>query len=218
MAGFKLLAFGILPDYFKLMKLSPEDKKRIIDYYRQHLAKHGMYSAQALSWIDENSQIIRFQALVEVGDLSGQSILDVGSGLGDLYAFLGQRFKNFRYQGIDLVPDLVQKAREKYPGVDFKNIDIMDFKGKYDYVLSSGAFSFKVQNHKEFYFEMIKKLFSLAKKGVAFNMLNRKGHVDDDLFAAYDLNEVRDFCQKLTPKVKINHQYSIQDFTVFLYP
>jgi len=200
------------------MKLTLEDKKRIIDYYRKHLNKHGMYSAQALSWIDENSQLVRFQALVEVGDLNNQRILDVGSGLGDLYAFLSLHFKNFDYQGIDLVPDLVQKAREKYPQANFKNIDVMDFKGKYDYVLSSGAFSFKVQNHKEFYFEMIKKLFSLAKKGVAFNMLNRKGHVDDDLFAAYDLTEVRDFCQKLTAKVRINHQYSVQDFTVFLYP
>lgn len=203
---------------FKFMKFTEEDKQRVQNYYVKHLRKHGPYSAQALSWTDDQSQLIRFQALIEVGDLEEKSILDVGCGLGDLYQFLKLNFDNFSYLGIDLVLELIEQARKKYPSAQFQNWDIMDFPEKsFDFVLSSGAMSFKVPDHKEKYFQMIRKMFNLAQEGVAFNMLDKKGHVDDDLFAAYDDKEIVSFCLTLTPNVRLVNGYSSQDFTIYLY-
>jgi trans-aconitate methyltransferase len=200
------------------MKFTQEDRQRVQNYYVKHLQRHGPYSAQALSWTDDQSQLIRFQALIGVGDLEGKSILDVGCGLGDLYQFLKLNFDDFSYLGIDLVPELIEQAKKKYPSAQFQNWDIMDFPEKsFSYVLSSGAMSFKVPDHKEKYFQMIKKLFNLAQEGVAFNMLDRKGHVDDELFAAYDDKEIVSFCQTLAPNVRLINGYSPQDFTVYLY-
>lgn len=200
------------------MKIAPEDRKRIQDYYESHLKKHGIYDPQALSWSSPEAQLVRFQALLEVGDLENQSILDVGCGLGDLYQFLKLNFDSFSYLGVDLVPALIKKAKIKYPEAKFIAKDILEFPQKtFDYVLSSGAFSFKVKNHKKVYFKMIEKIYSLSKKATAFNMLDREGHVDDDLFAAYDRGEILSFCQALSPKVRLINDYSPQDFTIFLY-
>jgi ubiquinone/menaquinone biosynthesis C-methylase UbiE len=201
------------------MNFSPQDKKRMSDYYRQCLDRHGTDSAEALSWSSQQAQQIRFQALTQVGDLAGKSILDVGSGLGDLYAFLQKTVGEFDYLGVDLVSDLVSAARAKYPQAQFGNEDILDFNDrKFDYVLSSGAMSFKVPQHFDKYFAMIRKMFSLARLGLAFNMLDRWGHVDNELYAAYEAGEIEAFCRTLTPKVKLITHYSPQDFTLFLYP
>ncbi len=201
------------------MNFSSQDKQRIGDYYRQCLNCHGADRAEALSWSNQNAQQIRFQILIQVGDLRGKSILDVGSGLGDLYPFLEKNIGNFDYLGVDLVSDLVVAARAKYPQARFMNRDILDFnEGRFDYVLSSGAMSFKVPQHLEKYFAMIKKMFSLARLGLAFNMLDQRGHVDNELYAAYNCSEIETFCRTLTPKVKLITGYSPQDFTLFLYP
>ena len=201
------------------MNFNPQDKKRIGDYYRQCLDRHGVDNAEALSWSSPNAQLIRFQALIRVGDLRGKSILDVGCGLGDLYPFLQSTVGDFDYLGIDLFSDFIKKAQLKYPAACFENKDVLEFSGPpFDYVLSSGTMSFKVPHHFDKYFAMIRKMFSLARLGLAFNMLDRRGHIDDELYAAYDPKEIEAFCRTLTPKVKLITDYSPQDFTLFLYP
>ncbi|HUV72423.1 MAG TPA: methyltransferase domain-containing protein [Clostridia bacterium] len=200
------------------MKVSDQDQKRIRDYYEDHLKKHGIYDPQALSWSSQEAQLIRFQALLGIGDLEGKSILDVGCGLGDFYQFLKLNFDRFSYLGIDLVPKLVEKAKIKYPRAKFKSWDIMEFPQKtFDYVLASGIFSFKVANHKKIYFEMIKKIYSLSRQATGFNMLDKEGHIDNELFAAYNSGQILDFCRSLSPKAKLINDYSPQDFTIFLY-
>ncbi len=200
------------------MKFSADDKKKIRNYYKDCLKKHSVDEAEALSWSSRDSQQIRFEALLGVGDLRRKSILDVGSGLGDLYPFLKEKIGQFAYLGIDLVPEMTAKARLKYPGAVFENRDVVDFEGRaFDFVLCSGAMSFKVPDHKEKYFAMIKKMYSLSKEAAAFNMLDRENHVDDELYAAYDKEEIFNFCRDLTPNLKLVNDYSPQDFTIFLY-
>jgi trans-aconitate methyltransferase len=200
------------------MKFSDQDKKRLRDYYVKSLNAFGINSAMALNWAGEESQFIRFQALSGIGDFDQKRILDVGSGLGDLYHFLSLSYRDFDYLGIDIVPELVEKAKIKYPGVKFQVFDVLDFQGKsFDYVLASGALSFKVPDHKEKYFKVIEKMFSLTKIGLAFNMLDASGHIDDETFAAYNSKEVFELCRKIAPKVELINTYSPQDFTIYMY-
>jgi len=201
-----------------IMKFSDKDKKRLRNYYTKSLNTFGINSAKALNWAGEESQLGRFQALTGVGDFDQKSILDVGSGLGDLYHFLCLNYSNFDYLGIDIVPELVEKAKIKYPEANFLVSDILDFNGgNFDFVLSSGALSFKVPDYKDKYFEVIKKMFSLSNIGLAFNMLDIKEHIDDELFAAYDSKEVVELCRKITPRVELINTYLPQDFTIYMY-
>lgn len=200
------------------MIYTPREKTKLTNFYMDLLTRHGSYSPKALSWNNEFTQFTRFKVLSEIGNLSDKSILDVGCGFGDLYFFLAQKFKNFSYLGIDIIPEMIGQAKIKYPKAKFKVSDLDGIRsGRFDYVLASGILSLKILNYRKRYFREIEKMFSACRAGVAFNMLNYEGHPDNETFIAWKKEEVRDFCRILTSKVKLIDDYLPQDFTVYLY-
>jgi len=200
------------------MPYSAADKKRIVDLYNRSLEEYGTQSARALGWSSEFSRNIRLEVLCEAGDMNGRSVLDVGCGFGDLYDFLRQRFGHVSYQGVDINPAMVEAAQAKHPGIPFFAMDFGAYEGqRFDYVLASGAFSFKVPDYRNLYFDSIKKMFELGTIAAAFNLLNANYHISDDTFATYSLDEVRDFCSSLTKNVVLRQDYLQHDFSVYLY-
>lgn len=197
---------------------SDADKKRIVDLYNRSLEEHGIQSARAVGWSGEFSQTIRIEILCQAGDMTDRSVLDVGCGFGDLYDFLKERYQRVSYQGMDINPAMVEVARAKHPGISFFAMDFGVYEGqRFDYVLASGAFSFKVPDYQNLYFGYIKKMFELCTIAAAFNLLNRDYHIDDDTFATYSADEVRDFCSSLTKNFVLRQDYLQHDFTVYLY-
>jgi SAM-dependent methyltransferase len=161
-------------------------------------------------------------------------VLDVGCGTGEMYKFFLTEKIPVHYLGIDIVPELVATAQKRFPDGHFVVQDIFDFNNDrptdpdvpdkksltvmpaFDYVLASGALSFKVADNLNYYQSMIRKMFALAKRGLAFNMLNAAGHVDDETYAAYDPKQIAEFCQTLGGHVEIILDYLPQDFTVYM--
>jgi SAM-dependent methyltransferase len=212
------------------MSYNPHDLQRIQKFYRDSLAEYGTNDARSVHWIDKSTQEIRFEIMLHIATIDGKKILDVGCGLGDFYTFLKKKGINVEYTGIDIIPEYIQEAQKRFAQetnstdgnspAQFINADVSTLSSldhTYDYVFASGAMSFKVENNKEFYFGMIKKMYDLAEKGLAFNMLNQLDHIDDTTFAAYDPQEVAAYCQTFTARVEIMTDYLPQDFTVFLY-
>ncbi|MCC2631294.1 MAG: hypothetical protein K0S38_1103 [Candidatus Paceibacter sp.] len=177
----------------------------------------GDHDARSVHWSDEHGQQTRFLILSQIANLNHQSVLDVGCGLGDLYDFLKKQNLEVDYTGIDIVPEFIEKAKIRFPEVNFKVQSMEDLDEQYDFVLASGVLSFKITDHKTFYFSMIEKMFAASKKGLAFNMLNNKTHIDDDTYAAYDTDEVMSFCKTLSDNVQIVIGYLPQDFTIYMY-
>lgn len=66
---------------------------------------------------------------------SGESVLEVGSGIGDLLASVGAK----RGVGIDVSPQMVAEARKKYPSGDFRVMDAerLEFSEPFDYIILS---------------------------------------------------------------------------------
>jgi ubiquinone/menaquinone biosynthesis C-methylase UbiE len=200
------------------MKFSDEDSFRIKKFYSDLIDKHGSNNPYSLNWSSEYNQIIRFAILSQVGLFENKSILDVGCGLGHLHAHLKKVCKNFSYTGIDIVPKMISEAKKKYPDVDFRAVDFNEFEcPQYDFILSSGALSFKIKNWEKIYLEMIKRMFKYARLGIAFNALDKTKHVDDETFAAYSPTKIYEFCASLTEKLILRHDYLPHDFTVYLY-
>lgn len=199
------------------MSLNHKDQERIQAFYEKALRTYGSNDARSLQWTDEYNQIRRFAALTYVGDLDGARILDVGSGLGDLYHFLKNQDFRIDYTGIDIVPEMVEEARSKYPGVVFEVRDVFDMNETFGYVLASGALSFRVENNDAHYQAMIRKMYDLAEVAVAFNMLDKRTHPNTEIYAAYDPQEVADFCSSFAQRVEIATDYLPRDFTIYLY-
>lgn len=200
------------------MKITNKDKKRIREFYKEKLEKFGSRCPRSLNWNNEFTQFTRFKVLAGISDLNGKSILDVGCGLGDFYFYLKQNVNNFTYMGIDIVPELIEDARKKYPKASFKCDEIYNMKNlKYDFVFASGVFSFKIDEHKQKYFSMIRRMYDISRIGVGFNMLVSSKHIDNEIYTAYKPKEIFKECMKLTPDVKIIEGYLLWDFTVYMY-
>ncbi|OHA84309.1 MAG: hypothetical protein A2937_02115 [Candidatus Yonathbacteria bacterium RIFCSPLOWO2_01_FULL_47_33b] len=196
--------------------MNDDDSKRIIGFYEDTLNTYGN-DARSVHWADTETQRVRFEVLNGVAALGNKSVLDVGCGLGDLYKFFISKEIPVEYTGIDIVPAFVDRARERFPGAVFSVEDIFSVRGEYDYVLASGALNFMVADSKQYYFSMIKKMFELSKKGLAFNMLNNAEHPTDDTLVSYDIDEVTAYCKTLSDHVVMTRGYLPWDFTVYMY-
>jgi trans-aconitate methyltransferase len=188
------------------------------NFYNSAIDAYGLYDPRALHWQDPFSQLERFRILCEVGPLAGKEILDVGCGFGDLYGYIVKKCGDVSYTGIDINERMIDAARAKYSNATFIAQDFYDYNGTMvDFALASGAFSYKIPDHKQMYFGFIRKMYDLSRKAVAFNMLNARYHVDDEIYAAYLATEVYDWCTSFTDKILIRQDYMYQDFTVYLY-
>lgn len=194
----------------------PKDKQRLLNYYEDSLKKYGD-DAQGVHWLNQDTQKIRFKVLSKIADLNNKKILDVGCGFGDLYQFLVSKNIIVDYTGIDIVPEFIDKARKNFPNIRFQVTDINDLNENYDYILASGTLSFEVEDSKNYYFSIIRKMFEHAKYGIAFNMLNSTVHNTDETYFTYNIPEILAYCKTLTENVEIISDYLPQDFTVYMY-
>ena len=195
-----------------------EDKENI-EKYEKLLGEHGL-TFRALDWGSRESQLLRFKILAEIGFIDGDSVLDVGCGLGDLYAWLQDHKYNVEYEGIDITPPLVQEAAKLFPQGKFSTVNIMDDEisaDEYDYIVASGIFSKRPEGGQDYVFAMIERMYSLARKGLAFNLLSLLApNLDEDDFAVLPENMLK-FCQTITPRVVLRHDYHPNDMTLYLY-
>ena len=197
---------------------TPEDKIKITRFFNELLGTYGAHSARGVGWGSDELQLTRFEILIEIADLNNSSILDVGCGLGDFYGYLKSKLEQFEYLGIDITNGLVRDALDKYPDGNFQLREVFDLEdNSFDFVFASGVFSYNIPDYFEKYFAIIEKMYKIARKGVAFNMLDRKNHIIDETFMAYEPEEVLARCRMITEKAHLRQGYLPQDFTLFLY-
>lgn len=190
----------------------------IFNYHREMVKLNGADSSLALGWRDKKSQFVRFEALSGIAILSGYSVIDAGCGYGDLLPHLTSLYGPFNYTGIEQIPEFYNKALKRFAnwqGTAFINADftLMDLPLR-DYVLASGSLNYK---HKDpdFIFKIIAKLYASCSRGLAFNLL--RDIVPNELIVAYEPEQILNYCQKLSPKVKLIDSYAEEDFTIYMY-
>lgn len=199
--------------------MEPRARQASIDNYRALYARYGRgpETAQASA----EGQLFRFAKLGEVGDLAGQSVIDIGCGLGDLYPYLRTRFGTIDYLGIDVVPELVRGAALLYPDARFLCRDLLEgpLPERADWVLMSMLFNNALPHDAErFLREMVAAGFDLCRKGMAFNFISTYVNFRDSDLAYHDPVPILDFILRtLTPKVTLHHHYERCDVAFYLY-
>lgn len=154
-------------------------------------------------------QQLRFKYLLECINIHNKdSILDIGSGLGNLLSFIRQKNLKCNYTGLDFLGDFIDLSNRKFKkdrkAKFFKfNILKKKIKKKYDWVILSGTFNDK---HKDSKIEMLKiivKMFRACRKGIVFNGLSKYvDYEDKKLFYTYP-DKIFNYCVKNLSKYVI---------------
>lgn len=197
-----------------------KQRQRIIARHKSSLYQHG-YSPRALFWKDRHVQEIRFDVLLDCGIKNGDSVLDVGCGLADLYRYLKNQDLDIRYTGIDLSPDMIQTAQLREPTLTLSVGDIFDLdpdEGEFDWVLLSGAFNEPLEDDGAYLEKTLPRLFQAASKGLAFNLLDARypwSEQELTMLQPYDPQAVLGQLGELASKVTMRDDYLENDVTFF---
>jgi len=197
--------------------MDDQQRKRIIDKHRDSFTRFG-YHPNALYWSGRDIQELRFNVLADIGIQTADSVLDVGCGFADFQGWSTANGCPLNYTGIDLSPELLGHAHARYPDATFIAGDVFDVanvKHSFDWVILSGALNEQLHDHSAYAFRVIKRMYYLCRKGVAFNMLDAR------YVAAHDLHSQRPdtmlkYCQNLCVNCKLLDDYLKNDFSIYM--
>jgi SAM-dependent methyltransferase len=172
------------------LEILEEEELSAVDFGTEEL----LNNPEVVGWFSIQEQELLFSALLLFYDPS-KSVLDVGAGRADLYGYLKRVLNTdqINYKGIDYNPNVLEIAKQKYPGVAVEAVDLLsiDNGADYDWVFASGLFNSKTQEDMGSYVtQCIDKMYEKSKVGIAFNMVTSLADdmADEDKaqFAVYD--------------------------------
>ena len=168
-------------------------------------------SPVAVGWLDgRQNQAKRFQTLLDIGVQEGDSILDLGCGLGHMVEHLEKVGLNVRYTGIDTNKWSIQQAYQ-FREATYIHGTIFDIQDKYDWGLASGVFN--IEFPKLEMLETINELLSKSNKGVAFNLLSSSANNN----LKYENYTPEEIVSHLKGDVSIVENYGVEnDFTIYI--
>lgn len=200
--------------------MNARDKARIIDRYRERLKVFGE-DIRTLASGTQDRQRIRFEVLQQVGMRSGDSVLDLGCGFGDFYAFLLDRGIHVDYVGYDICPDLLDVARRRFPGIHFEAKDVQESRipCHFDYVVASQVFNNRLQeeDNLEVVKDIMRRSFEATTRAVAIDMLSTYVDYREDQLYYFSPEEIFTFCRSLSKRVCLRHDYPLFEFTVYIF-
>ncbi|MDX8398240.1 MAG: class I SAM-dependent methyltransferase [Mariprofundaceae bacterium] len=197
--------------------MNEKQRQRIVDKHRDSLTRHG-YHPNALYWSGTDIQQLRFKVLAQIGIVAKDSVLDVGCGFGDFKGWSELNQCPLTYTGIDLSPDLLGQAQSRHEDAEFFSGDLfdMDFEDQsFDWVILSGALNEQLHDDSAYARSVIKRMYALSRKGIAFNLLDAR------FLKAHDLHtqipqDILDDCQQLCPACELKDDYLKNDFTIYM--
>jgi hypothetical protein len=193
-----------------------------IKIYRPNFIKYGD-KPQGIFWNDAETQYLRYERLLRNFALPKKnfSIHDIGSGVCDLHKYLLEQRIEHDYIGTEIVPEMIEVSKQKYPNIRIFNRDIVNDNNveKCDIVVLSGTLNLPGDidptDWKEFSFRLIRKMFSISNWGIAFNFLTTYGTFSEKMLVYFDPCQLFDFCmRKLSRFVTIDHGYPLYEGTV----
>lgn len=202
--------------------MKTEDRKDHVQRYEKRLQEFG-YSPATLGWGVHGRQEVRFSVLAEFAlRMPNSSVLDVGCGFCDLYDFLGSRGWRGRYTGIDIVPGLLEVARQRHPDLEVRELDVTDDSApadEYDFVISSGALNAALPSggnaaHIEV---ALRSMHRRSRYATCVDFLS--SYVDFQKPGAYhtDPGWALAAAKQLTRCVSLRHDYMPYEFSLFLF-
>ena len=174
------------------------------------------HSPVAVGWLDgRTNQAKRFETLVDIGIESGDSVLDVGCGVGHLIDHFNNIGLEVEYTGIDTNRYAIEQAQKIYVNETFIHgtLDVID--ETYDWGLASGVFNYEFPKLEML--ETVNQLVSKVDKGVAFNLLNGSKKYSSESYEYYQPVEIFSALNRRGALCSVVQNYGIEnDFTIYI--
>jgi len=201
--------------------------KALAEHYAEKFSAHGATS-EGVDWgPDEAKAFLRYEkmlAVVNFGREKHATLLDVGCGYGGLRQYAIQKNLDLDYTGIDVAENMIEWANKNLSDGRFIHGDILDYKfnREFDYVVCNGILTQKLEatglEMDRFASRLIRRMFSLCKLGVAFNVMTTKVNYFSNNLYYRNPAEMFAWClSEITSHVKLDHSYPLYEYTVYLY-
>jgi SAM-dependent methyltransferase len=210
----------------------PEDPNRpyveVVRFSETFLDKHPESSAASVGWVRGDGDT-RYRVMLEliVPAPGPVTLLDFGCGLSHLYGYiLRHSTRGIQYSGLDLSEQMLERCRRRYPEVPYYQVDVLAPEAPplppFDYIVMNGIFTYlgAIPQEEKFAYlrALVTRVFSLATKGVAFNVMSKQVEWErDDLFHV-PLDPLLTFlAREVSRHVVIRHDYGLYEYTVYVY-
>ena len=174
------------------------------------------HSPVAVGWLDgRTNQAKRFETLVDIGIESGDSVLDVGCGVGHLIDHFNNIGLEVQYTGLDTNRFAIEQAQKIYVNETFIHgtLDVID--ETYDWGVASGVFNYEFPKLEML--ETVNQLVSKVDKGVAFNLLNGSKKYSSESYEYYQPVEIFSLLNRRGALCSVVQNYGIEnDFTIYI--
>jgi len=177
----------------------------------------------AVLWRDEQGQKLRFRILADMlrNEREPFSVNDLGCGYGALYEYLTKALKLpvSMYYGYDLSETMTDQADRAYPGATTFFTQSAVATNWADYSFVSGTYNLSNDVDDDEWFDYVRaSLFDLwekTRKGLAFNMLDRRQFAANTGLYYANLEDFMDFCRThLSPNVRVINDYPLVEWTI----
>jgi SAM-dependent methyltransferase len=163
---------------------------------------------------------MRFETFLLDHDVHGKSILDLGCGVGDLWAHLQSREIACEYVGLDLSAEMIAHCRERFTGTDFQHVNVLEWdpNRRFDYVVSFGIHNIRVRHARVMLETVTRRQFELCTKAAHVSLLtDRYAKGFAPYLQPWRAEHVLTLALAITPYVVLRHDYLPNDLSVTLY-
>ena len=194
--------------------------------YEDWLDEHGAESSRAVAWNDPELQTLRFDVLALV--MEGEepvTVADFGCGTGALFAHLAARAEPpplAAYAGYDLVPAMIDAARERHRDPRARFEAGTEVREEADYVFASGTFTLRAEvtdaDWEAHVHALLEGLWARSRRGLGFNLVTRGVKVAEPTVFTGDPESWAAWCSRALPGARVALRYGppLPDFTVLV--
>ena len=185
-------------------------------------------------WNNTETQELRFSRLMRTvlqyentacKSPSAFSLHEVGCGTADLHHYLLRNEISHEYSGTEIVPEMIEVCRTKFPRVKILERDIAceNSRESYDYLVLSGVLNLRGDTNekdwKNYCMRLLSKMFTMSERGIAFNFLTSYTTTPQNptlqYFAPHRLFE---FChENLSRFIEIDTIYPLYEVTITVF-
>lgn len=178
-----------------------------------------------VGYININEQIITYSTALTLFN-PNLSILDIGCGRGDLFAFMKEQYEDVfldsNYYGIDKNEIVINAGKEKY---NIDNIHLQDFNSfksdkKYNWVSALNYFNDPVDDSYKVLYKTIDRMFNLSSDAIVFNIITNQADIRQDQITSYSIYDAGQILNHLTnvyKKVIVRSDYLLGDTMFYVF-